>query len=168
TFVFHNSNHVSCDLSYYTRLLGGNRITGVNSNGFFHAGTHQWCFRLNKRHSLTRHVSTHKRTVSIAVRQKWHQGGCRRHHLTWRYVHVVNIGWLRQNWFTIAATLAGHDQFLSKRAVLVYDCVGLRDLDVQLIIGSQVLHNVGVFIIEHFKVWGFNKTKHIDPTVGYH
>ena len=118
---------------HYTSALSEKHGTGVNGHLVFKAGTHDGSFRSEQRHSLTHHVGSHQRTVSVVVLQERNQGCSDRGNLVRRDVDQVDI--LLRKDRIVGQTTGFH--LLAQHVVLVHRRVGLGDTLVVFLFGGQ-------------------------------
>ena len=130
------------------------RGTTVAGHNFFDTGAHKWGLGLQKWHRLTHHVRAHQGPVRVIVFQERDQGRGDRDKLLWRHVDQVDIlTWGKR----VIAVLAGRDQLVAERPVVVHMRVGLRHGVPHFLGRRHVLHVVGDLAVHNLAIRCFDK-----------
>ena len=115
-------------------------LARVARGALLHARADQRRRRLEQRHGLALHVRAHQRAVGVVVLEERDQRARHGHGLLGRDIHVVDLlGAHGQK----ALAVAGRDELVGQRAVLVHVHVGLGDDVAVLFVGRQVADLVG-------------------------
>ncbi len=141
-----------------------NHNTRITGSLVLHAGADQRRLRPQKRHSLTLHVGTHKRTVRIIIFQEWNHRCSDRNNLLWRHIHIINPVTRHKNSFLM---ITRRNTLIFKPAVLGQRLIRLGNDDIIFLIRRQITNFIGNFMILfiNFAVRRFHKSELIDPSI---
>src|SRR5699024_7646795 len=146
-------------------LLGGDNVTGVDSGTVFHAGAHYRGLGHHQRHRLTLYVRTHEGAAGDVVVEERDQGRCHGHHLTCVDVHAVDLAVLGQLLFA-AALRPGHNLDLGETVIFGQGGIGMRDVEVEFVIGGQLLGLIGDDTVDDLAVGRLDEAEGVDAGVG--
>ncbi len=162
--VVGDADQVGRDLLDHAGLGRQDHVAGVERRAVLHAGPDQWGLRAHQRHGLTHHVGAHERAVGVVVLQERDQRRGGRHHLARGHVHVVDVRGRHE--VDLAALGADQDALLGEATVRLHRGVGLRDDELVLLVGRQVVHLVGHDALVDLAVGGLHEAERVDPPVG--
>src|SRR5688500_12458640 len=91
------------DIIDHAVALRDNYRTGIACGDLLHTSSDVRRFSTKKRHGLTLHVRTHQRTVSVIVLEERDKRGGHGHKLFRRDVHVLDVGTIGCDEFTLLA-----------------------------------------------------------------
>ena len=131
------------------------RGAGVDGAGALDAGADQRLLGDERRHRLALHVGTHERAVGVVVLEERNQRRGHRHDLRRRDVDIFHLVRRGQHEFVLAAA---RDQLVGEAAARVECRVRLRDHELALLDGGQVIHLVDHLAVVHLAVRRLEET----------
>ncbi len=164
--VEHDHDAVRGDLGDDTGLLGGDHVTGVDGGVALHTGSDERRVAAQQRHGLTLHVGAHERALRVVVLEERHERGRDRHHLARRDVDVADLLREEQVDLTAAALGAREHVALAEATLRIERRVGLRDVEVDLLGGGQVVDLVGHDTVDDLAVRGLDEAERVDAREG--